>query len=437
MSKSQNLKITKALEVARNLHSQGQLTAAISAYKKTLRMHATHPDALHYLGLAYYQSGDADSGIKHVKRAITLAPNYPDALSNLANIYKEMGRQEEAYELYAQVLKIAPQHTNTLVNTAIALRENNQADKALHYLQQAIKLEPQHAIAQHNLGNVYSDLQQTELALKAYTQALELDPQHHHTAKNLAHLLQNMGRTDEAIQVLKTLILQRPNDAIAKHLLAAFGGNEVPDRASDQYVKQTFDTFSASFDATLARLQYTGPQLVSDKLRSTLDTSSSGVSILDIGCGTGLCGTLLKPIATTLIGVDLSPKMLQIAKQLKVYDELFEAELSAYMQSCQRHFDYVVCADTFVYIGALHIAFDAAYDVLNKGGYLIFTVEQQSATMEQDYSLQANGRYSHNLAYLRRALVSADFEVCSVEDVVLRMENGKVVDGALIVAIKH
>ena len=35
------------------------------------------------------------------------------------------------------------------------------------------------------------------------------------------------------------------------------------------------------------------------------------LDVLDLGCGTGLCGPLLRPYARALAGVDLSPQMLE------------------------------------------------------------------------------------------------------------------------------
>lgn len=183
-----------------------------------------------------------------------------------------------------------------------------------------------------------------------------------------------MGRGDEAIKILEELISRSPNDAIAKHMLAAFVGEDIPDRASDLYIKQTFDAFSSNFDTSLARLDYQAPQLVSEKLLAMIDVSSCASDILDIGCGTGLCAPYLKPHVQSLIGVDLSAKMLIKAQQLKLYDELHKAELCAFMQSCQEHFDYVICVDTFVYFGELLQAFEGAHKILHSGGHFIFTV---------------------------------------------------------------
>ena len=52
---------------------------------------------------------------------------------------------------------------------------------------------------------------------------------------------------------------------------------------------------------------------------------------VDLGCGTGLLGPILKPHTQYLIGVDLSPKMLALAELEKVgvYNHLFIGEMKS------------------------------------------------------------------------------------------------------------
>ena len=45
----------------------------------------------------------------------------------------------------------------------------------------------------------------------------------------------------------------RTGDPIARHMLAACSGRDVPERASNGFIETTFDSFAASFEAKLAR----------------------------------------------------------------------------------------------------------------------------------------------------------------------------------------
>jgi predicted TPR repeat methyltransferase len=63
------------------------------------------------------------------------------------------------------------------------------------------------------------------------------------------------------------------------------------------------------------------------------------LDILDLGCGTGLVRSLLRPLARTLTGVDISSNMLKIARQRRVYDKLVCNELIAFLKMHAKTFD--------------------------------------------------------------------------------------------------
>src|SRR3546814_6752733 len=91
-----------------------------------------------------------------------------------------------------------------------------------------------------------------------------------------------------------------------------------------------FDQFAHDFDEVLAKLDYQAPKLIEGAVARWLaGQEASDLDILDAGCGTGLCGLLLKPRARKLTGVDLSPGMIEKAQERGVYDELVAAELGA------------------------------------------------------------------------------------------------------------
>jgi predicted TPR repeat methyltransferase len=133
-------------------------------------------------------------------------------------------------------------------------------------------------------------------------------------------------------------------------MLAAVGGADVSLRASDDFVCSTFDGFADSFDRSLESLHYRAPQLLRDALvASGLLPCPGSFRILDLGCGTGLCGPLLQLQALRLVVVDLSTMMLSKAAARGVYDQLNRAELTAWLAACAERFDVAVAADVLCY----------------------------------------------------------------------------------------
>ncbi len=157
-------------------------------------------------------------------------------------------------------------------------------------------------------------------------------------------------------------------------------------------------------------------------------------TILDAGCGTGLCGPLVRSLCRSLVGVDLSSKMLARAQSRGCYDELVAAELVAFMRSRAGAFDAIVCADTLVYFGPLEEPLSAAREALRGGGPLVFTVEALATGEPADHKLELSGRYAHGERYLRRVLAGAGFVVGSLSHVTLREERSEGVVGYLVMA---
>ena len=55
-----------------------------------------------------------------------------------------------------------------------------------------------------------------------------------------------IGKMDEAAQVYRDWLVETPNDPIARHLYAACTGEGVPERATDEYIQTTFNSFAGA-----------------------------------------------------------------------------------------------------------------------------------------------------------------------------------------------
>jgi len=260
MAGSVEISVEEAVKVAVDLHKQGDLSEASIIYDEILKVAPDSADALHYKGLIQHQLGESETAVDLIARALALAPAYPGALNNLGNILREMGRLEDAQECYRQVLEMSPDHVDTLVNMGSVHNGLHEASEALEYVERAMAIDPEHAAAWNCLGNIYRDRGMPEEAKSAYQKSTELAPGNKKTFKELAKILYRAGDKKESIATLTRLLERNPDDEVARHMIAAFGGAEAPERASNRFVTQTFDSFSSNFDQSLARLDYKAPQ---------------------------------------------------------------------------------------------------------------------------------------------------------------------------------
>ncbi len=430
----QAVTIEEALDIAVRAHRSGDLRTAEAVYGRILAAAPDYPPALHFYGLLHHHTGRSDTAVELIRRAIVQQPDDAGMHNNLGNVLNEQNRHSEAELAYAEAVRVQPDHADALSNRGVALRTLGRLDEAEACYRRAIAVDAGHREAYDNLGRLLTGRGRVEEAIACHVRAMELQPRNADTRRLLAAAYAATGELAKAKDILEAWLADEPGSATARHLLAAVSGENVPGRADDVYVETMFDGFAASFDTKLAKLGYRAPALVSEAVARACGEPAGSLSILDAGCGTGLCGPLLKPYASRLDGVDLSSKMLDGARAREIYDELAHEELTAFLLRQPGRYDLVVSADTLCYFGALETVLAAAAQALRPGGVLAFTLEEEMAAGE--VRLNPHGRYSHREDYVRAVLVQSGLAVAGIEHEELRQERGLPVAGLVVTARK-
>lgn len=134
-------------------------------------------------------------------------------------------------------------------------------------------------------------------------------------------------------------------------------------------------------------------------------------SVLDIGCGTGtlLAKLLDKKTDVRVFGLDISEKMLEVAKE-KLPDkvELVYGEAEA-LPYDNKKFDVVIMVDSFGYFMNPEQAVREAYRVLKAGGKLI--IADRTATKVNRFFIPSRAYYKTEINYFFR---SAGFEYVNI-----------------------
>jgi predicted TPR repeat methyltransferase len=389
--------------------------------------------------IARHRAGDHDGAEVGYCEHLRAFPNDPSGLHFLGLLRSHQGRDDEAIKFMESALSADPEYVDAWSNLGIAYFHKRDLQRAESCSRKAIELAPGFANAWANLGMTLRARGAVEEALTAWRRALELQPSLHNVAVGYGHLLYRLDRNAEALQFYRHWQSASPDDPIPEHMLAALGGEPTPARASDRFVRATFDDFAATFDRNLAQLEYRAPQLLCDAvIQSGRLPAASGLEILDLGCGTGLCGPLLRPLASTLVGVDLSCKMLAQAAGRGLYDQLNWSELTHWLAACAKRFRLVIAADVLCYFGDLSAVFERIAGVLAPDGCLACSLEALAdAGSTPSFVLQPHGRYQHRREYVEATLNRAGLRAESLKEGVLRMERGEAVAGHLVVAVRE
>ncbi len=422
-----------ALTLAIERHKLGHLADAEVVYTVLLERWPDHPDVLNHMGILQHQRGEHAAALALLRRAAEVAPQVAGIWNNLGNVLLRVRQDDEAERAFRRSLELH-ENPEALANLGNLLRRRKSLDEGEAACRRAIEIAPTLGDAWHSLSLVLIAQGRVPEAIVAASKAVLLLPPQKRRRDSYARALVRAGEIEHAISVYREWLADEPDNAYVRHHLAACIGKGAPERASDDYIEQAFDSFASTFDAQLARLGYRAPELVTAALAASLPAPAHQFDIADLGCGTGLCGPLVEPWARHLSGCDLSAAMLERAQRRGVYDQLDKSELVAYLEAHPAAFDVVISADTLCYFGALESATAAARRALREGGQLVFTVEALPDDDRADHRLLLHGRYAHARAYLRSVLEAADFGRSSIVAAVLRSEGGVPVQGWVVSA---
>jgi predicted TPR repeat methyltransferase len=415
------------------LRTLERLDDALQSYERALTLNPDYAEAYNNRGNTLCGLGRFDDALDSYAQALRLKPDYADAYNNRGVALYKLGRFDDALHSYERALTLKPDFAVAHNSCGIALHELGRFDDALNSYERALSLKPDYAEAYSNRGGALLELQRFDEALSSLRKAVDCDHLLSRAYLRLGGLLNQMGHTDQAIAVYARWLKADPTNPSAQHMYAAASGKNVPERCDSRYVTSMFDDFASSFDEILESLDYTAPQLLRAALAPGVELRQGMLDVLDAGCGTGLCGPLLRSMAGFLVGVDLSSQMLAKARARNVYDELVQAELSAFMGSRPQRFDVVNCADTLTYFGALEEVMAAARGCLRPAGCFAFTVEAMPEGVSNSFMLTMTGRYAHSGGYLREVMALAGFSEIECRSVELRKEAGANVRGYLCI----
>jgi predicted TPR repeat methyltransferase len=255
---------------------------------------------------------------------------------------------------------------------------------------------------------------------------VELAPDDAQAWCSMAELAHIVGQREQARIGYEKYLDAHPEDAEVRHILTALRDEAPPARVPDACIQQLYKKFSAFYESNMVEtLDYQAPERLGKLLQDVLG-ERDGFRVLDLGCGTGLSGLVLKPRAAHLTGVDLSPEMVEKARTRGIYDRLAVAEITSWLAQNSDDYDLIVACDTLIYFGDLAPVMRAVRTRLKEGGVFAFSVERGD---KKPYRLTDSGRYAHTQDHIADAAQGAKLALLRLDEGYLRMEYGNEVTG--------
>ena len=376
--------VQSELTQAREWQLQGKQAQARTLCREILGRHPDQADAVRLLAELLLQAGLAGEAVSVLRGASAVGAHDPDLRCQLGDALMRLGRDKEAMNVLLAAQRGRVAHEPTIKLTATLLHRAGQ-----------------HEDAQTLMGDA----------------------------------LFRLGATAGVVDILNHWQALMPDDPVPQYRLAALRGEDWQARAADAYVRNLFDRYADTFDASLTGLGYQAPALIAQQLQDASLPVTGQWQVLDAGCGTGLCAPMARPFAKHLTGVDLSSAMVAKAAERGGFDELVISEITAYLTRNPARFDLIVSADTLIYFGELSTVLTRASHALRPSGWLAFTVEKLADyTVANGYRLNANGRYGHSQDYIRKTLAATGFVTRSVNEGVIRQDGDQPVAGWVVLA---
>ncbi len=364
-----------------------------------------------------------------LRAAIERDPADAAAHGELAAHYYAVGKLDESVSEYSLACRLAPDVPEGRYNLAATLNACGDTSAALDIVEQAERDFPDSAIIHYGKACVLQRIGRLDESLASFTIALELDPNHADTWYGVGIVLLRQGDPLRASSFFERALDVAPNHTGARYMRDALSG-QARTRPDKSFVQELFDGYAAYYDEhMLEQLGYRAPQILCNTLANEL-RGAPELRVLDLGCGTGLVGSRLRPRAGQLVGVDLARGMLDRARTLDCYDRLECCDVLDFLNE-QSHAtqDLVVAADLFIYFAELDEVFAAIRHVLTPCGLFAFTVEEHTS---EGWSVGPSGRFRHSRAYLETLRDRLGYTPRSFERTVIRHDGGEPCQGFIV-----
>ena len=273
-----------SLHEARSHFLAGRLDKAAGLYRDYLRSHPKDCESLQALGKIHLQSGQFERAQYFLGEAARFDPSSVDAWRLRGAALMQLKRHDAALGCFERALVLKPDFIEALVNRAVALFGMKRPDEALAGYDRVLALDPENAVAWTNRGNVFQALKRLDEAVACYDRALAIQP-------DLDTAQQN--------RFFAQLELRQVS------------------RIAGRALRETFDEVSPQFDELMVnQLQYRGHLQVRTMAERVMMRLAPPLTILDLGCGTGLVGEAFKDLAVggRLDGIDIAPRMIEAAR---------------------------------------------------------------------------------------------------------------------------
>ena len=171
----------------RHLHAS-RYRKAEDAFKKVLIEDENNIDALRFMGILAFKSGNHDIAEAMLTRALKQDPTYSLAWANLAQVFSVTGQLDKAQKSFTNILKMEPKNGLIWAEYGTVLTKlANYEDGKDAYLK-AIEFKPNSPRVHLSLGHVYKTIGDIDNSIESYKKTISYNEKSGEAYWSLANL---------------------------------------------------------------------------------------------------------------------------------------------------------------------------------------------------------------------------------------------------------
>ena len=206
------MNINNLLEQGIFLHKKNSLDEAKKIYKDIIEIEKENFQAMHLLGVIFFQQKNYDQGIEFIEKSLQINNKNYSALNNLGNIFLELKKYPEAIEKYKKALNLNKNYTAAIYNLGNTYKAISKYKIALEYYYKAIISDPKFFDAYYDYAELLERTGRTEDALIYYSKLLELSPEYPYLLGSIVRLKLSICQwksLDEEIEKIKNNLFNK------------------------------------------------------------------------------------------------------------------------------------------------------------------------------------------------------------------------------------
>jgi predicted TPR repeat methyltransferase len=338
------------------------------------------------LAIVFWKAKEYKNALIYFKFNLKHFPHHLDTRENLAGFYCQFSRFKKAIIQYHEILNYKPSRGDIRFNLAACLQHMGVYDEAMIQYQHILRTQKEHLDSWYNMACIY-------YALKDYSAAC------FYWQKCLTH---------------------HPQKNTIRFMLSQIQKRDISASDYQHYVKDLFDKYAKYYNQHLQQtLNYQLPTFLNHYLITQMKHPYFS-SILELGCGTGLCGKILSKHTEKLIGVDISQHMLNQAKIHNDYQELHHMDCQNYLMMTSINHELIIAVDVIPYIIDLTSLIKVISTRLKTKGAFIFSTE---ISQDYPYQMQHNGRMSYHPQFINSLCQELGFFCVDQQKLMIRTED--------------